>query len=372
MRKPKILFIIRGPFGLMGTNASYMLPSWASKHADVTVLSPKPKKREVDKIVFSNPDVNVINIQNTSVRERAYECAVYIDKLEPDIVHVMSHPKCILYPLIFKFWKPKSKVKWYLDIRSHIFGLGKAAHFKERVLNSFTQLFFDSISATAKDSYNSYFLLPLRKFQWSPIGVELDKFKKVISPNENTRRRRFVFAGSIAKVRELNILIDGFGLALNSNSDITLEFYGAGNAVESLKKQVSENGWSENIIFHGIFPSAELFEELANFDAGFLYLPKEKFDYAPALKRLEYASAGIEIIESNTRWNVENVEEFSTYQFENTPCSIAETILNFCEVKDKISSVKENREKVGRFDWGFIFKNDVLPIYSKLIKFKFG
>lgn len=350
----------------MGTNASYMLPHYLNKYHDVTVISPKPREKEKNLVVFTDKNLKRITINNGGIKDRATEASAHIHEIQPDIVHVFSHPRCILYPLIYKKWKPKSKIKWYLDIRSHIFGKDGWDLFKERLGNGVYQFQYDYISATASKSYNSYVMCPVRPFTWVPIGTDLTEFEKV--PKKSRYPSKFVFVGSIARVRKLHILIEGFGKFLDTVKDPKFKFdlYGDGNSMEELEELVKHGGWQKQIKFHGKLAFNKLAKVMSSYDAGFVFLPKDKFSYAPALKRLEYAAARIDILESNTLWNVENPENFERFLFENSPESIKNTLIEYTTQKTSVSRLDHNYEMVKRYDWQNIIQNDVAPIYDRL------
>ena len=366
----KIVYLTRAPFGLMGTGASYMIPSIVSKTHDVVVISPEAKKSEKDKIIFYNTNIAKINITNSSnITRRANELIEPISELKPDIIHIFSHPGCFIYPKILSRYKIKTK--WYLDIRSHIFSQDKLNHWTERVKNTFVQRRFNYISATALDSYKSYIGYPFREFNWSPIGVDINAFDKGISDkfNDSNKIFKFIFVGSIAKVRQLHVLINGVIDYLHRyEKNIILDIYGLGNALQDLKLLVKESGFSDHIQFKGILPFNMLAKAMPFYHAGLVYLPKDKFDYAPALKRLEYAAAKIDIIESDTRWNLENKEGFKVFQFRNDPISIANTIYKYCKNYSINGRAEYNYERVKLFDWSFIVNNKILPVYDLLLQ----
>ncbi len=362
----KIVYITRGPFGLMGSNASYMFPSILSKTADVTVLAPMATKKERENIVFSDPNVSVITITNGKVLARAEECANIIEQIDPDIVHVLGHPRCFIYPMLSRRIESRKR-KWLIDVRTHIFGLGKI-HLKfEKLMNAYLQRYVDHICYTAESSLHTVLYSPNKPVSWVPIGINLQSFSKPKS-RPNKTPFKFVFVGSVAKARKLDVLVRNFGnFALNSDVPVEFKIYGSGNSMESLQAIIDDSGFQNHIQIMGLIPMSEVGQVLLENDAGFVHLPKDKFNDAPALKRIEYAAAGVRIVESDTDYHKLNLEDFKTVMVPDETESFSEILQQFVASKYKFSDILHNHEKSKRFDWCNIVENDLMPIYDEFM-----
>lgn len=363
----KIVFITRGPYGFMGSNASYMVPSILSRRADATVLAPAPRANERSLIVFEDPEVKVVDIGNGKVIARAEESASLIEEIDPDIVHVFGHPSCFVFPMISRRIQRRQR-KWLLDIRTHIFGLSKPRLLIEKSMNTYLQRYFDHICHTAEPSLNTVLYWPRKRTSWVPIGINLSIFDEP-KPKVPSTPFRFVFVGSIAKARRLDALVANFGyFAKRASRPVMLNLYGDGNGVEAIRQIIGQNGYEDFVRLHGVVPSSDVGGILSENDAGIVYLPKDKFNNAPALKRIEYAAAGIPIVESDTDYHKLNPEEFRTVLFSDDPDEFAATMEAFVTSEYRFEDVLHNREQAKRFDWHYIVDNDLMPIYSRFMR----
>lgn len=350
----------------MGSNASYMFPSLIAKKFDVTVIAPKPRQSELESIVFSDPNVNVAEISNGRVAHRAQEAALLIEKIDPDIVHVLGHPSCFLYPMLSKRIQRRDR-KWLLDIRTHIFGLTRLRHTVEKLLNFYLQKYYDHMCYTAKTSMHTVLYGAKEPYSWVPIGINLAAFKPPKAPRPRILRK-FVFVGSIARARKLSVLISNFGeFAKQSTVPVILNVYGSGNDLDALKSLTEERGYEKFIKFHGLVSASEVSGILAKHDAGFVFLPKDKFNNAPALKRIEYAAAGVDIIESDTIYHKFNPENFNTVLIPDDEQGFIDQINKYTSKPIDMESRFHNFEMAKRFDWNYIIENDLMPIYHEFI-----
>jgi glycosyltransferase involved in cell wall biosynthesis len=365
----KIAYITRGPFGSLGGNAAYMIPTIAAEVHQIMVLSPireGQSKNTKKYVVYPAGDLDVRSLHQTGMRERAIEASAHIEAFDPDIVHVFNHPQCVFYPLIGRRRSARRR-RWLVDIRTPLL-IKQPNRGREHRRNIWLQFLWDRVSTHTDESVRTVFPLCLRRVTEVPLGVDLSQFRSerlTFHPP-----RRFVFAGSIAPMRRLETMIEGFAnLIARTPHPISLDVFGDGPAFGEISALVARLGVGERIFLNGMIDQTALFRQLPEFDAGIAYIPNGQYDRAPALKLIEYAAAGLQIFASRTMFNARMADEgLEITLFENTPDAMADTILQSLETPLSRSTVERNRAAVTAYDWHAIVEQKVYPLYDRMLR----
>ncbi len=103
-----------------------------------------------------------------------------------------------------------------------------------------------------------------------PNGIELDTFKKHISPEEKINLKKslgidlshrvLVTVGRLGIEKNVDELLEGMRLYLEKSQDITLVIVGDGPHKEALEKRVQELGIEEHIVFTGMIKAKEIYK----------------------------------------------------------------------------------------------------------------
>ena len=103
-----------------------------------------------------------------------------------------------------------------------------------------------------------------------PNGIELDTFKKHISPEEKINLKKslgidlshrvLVTVGRLGIEKNVDELLEGIRLYLEKSQDITLVIVGDGPHKEALEKRVQELGIEEHIVFTGMIKAQEIYK----------------------------------------------------------------------------------------------------------------
>jgi len=359
----RIAFVTRGPFGVIGGAASYMLPTVASLRNDVLVCAPhSPASKE--KVVFKNSEIDIVNIFSASNSRLVLNLYSELRRFKPDIVHVFQSPKCLLYFSELRSLFPKTK--WILDIRTQIITDDSVQ--RRRMLGKFffSQFYVDHIFSQSIHTISSSLPVRLKKFSELPIGLSINDFVARENPPQSVSR--FIFVGLLAKQREIDILIKAFGeFSAKTDKAVSLDLIGDGNDAAELKRLCQDQGF-DNIKFLGVMEQRKIAETLHRYDAGIAYVPYEKYMWAPSLKSLEYAASGLPILASDTEGHKDYSERFGfTFNyFSNDHRGIVSGIESIVEKTGFKKERSDNLSAVRRFDWEHIFNSDVLPVYNKL------
>lgn len=363
----KVAYITRAGFGLLGGAASYMYPTCAARHCDVEVLSPfLPDTSEP--AVFSADQLTVRNVYDKSKNRVVQNIFMHLDRFRPDIVHMFHNPNCLLYTYTLRKLFPETK--WILDFRSPIVAVKKKFRREMMWRYFYTQFYVDRILTHSQLTIKDNIPIRFRSCQEMLPGVDISKFP--VCAYRSKKSKKFLYVGSIVPVRKLDRLIAGFVKFIHQGkSNCTLDLIGDGEARESLEELVSAEGMGKHIRFKGVLPQDELYSIMHKYDVGVAYVPYEKFSRAPSLKSLEYAAAKLPVIASDTEGHIDYTIRFG-FRFNLFDNSIAGICAALESAHQDVSEldILHNRSVVERFDWDYIVRNDLLPVYEQLLSMR--
>lgn len=360
----KIAYILRGPYGVLGGSASYMIPAYMLPHADVRVLS-YTSPGSVEKIVYTDSKVEIVDIYSDKEDQMLFNTYKALNAFKPDIVHVFQSQRCLLY---FKSLCPLfPQTKWVLDIRTQIISSDKFRKKAMRRIFFYSQFFVDYVFGQSKHTISSSLPVRLRRYSEVPIGLKMSNFLPVT--RETRVPIKFIFVGLIAKERQLDILLEAFDVfQKQGHKNCTLDLVGGGKDVRNLQLLMSQRGM-KNINFLGVKTQKEVNQLMGLYDIGIAYIPNGVYEWAPSLKSIEYAASGLPILASDTKGHRDYEDRFG-FQFNYFTNSVD----GICEALETISNrdtfdgeINNNLERARRFDWENIISVDVLPVYKKLL-----
>lgn len=368
----KIAYLVRAEFGVIGGAASYMFPSTVGKHHDVLVLESCPhESRKLEPVVFQNSVIPVVNIYDDKKVIRMRNKLNVLSDFSPDIVHVFQSAKC-LYD-VMQLRRLPSKPIIILDFRTPLYAPKSVRVHFAKLKNFFKcQFYIDWVITHSNLTLRSNLPLRLKRFTEIPPGVDLAKFNpnNIRSQNPN----KFIFIGSLARTRRIDLFIDFFRHAITElDSSLTLDIYGQGDAASDIQNQIENYNLQNSISLKGVMTQKGLFKVISKYDVGIAYIPDEgvgsMFSKAPSLKSLEYAAAGIPIIASATTGHKYYQDKHGfVFELFNNNCD------DFVKVIDKISKngvlnnmVDQNLIAVKKFDWNHIVESKLLPLYDQLV-----
>lgn len=360
----RIAFIMRAAFGVLGGTDSYLMPKYVAQRHDVLVLCQgNPKSGE--EVVYKNDDLNICDVGAGSAETRAAKIFGALQGFKPEIVHVFHNPLCLR--ILYGLRRALPLVKRVLDFRSPLLVSSNAAHAAVLWRYFLCQFFVDHVFTHSLGTIEDNLPLRFRHITELPPGVETRRFKAAGRPAGTPRK--FLYIGSVARVRQLELLIRAFARFSRINSlRPSLDIIGGGNALGELRNLVASSGLCDCIRLTGLVPQEEIYVRLCEYDAGIAYVPYDKFSRAPSLKFLEYSAAGLPFMASDTIGHRDYASRFgfSFTPFQNSPQGVVAGLNQICAKPDLHEEIAVNRTAVQRFDWERIVAKDLLPVYAKL------
>jgi glycosyltransferase involved in cell wall biosynthesis len=200
---------------------------------------------------------------------------------------------------------------------------------------------------------------------WS-TGVDLDKFRPLVSSSANPKKLRIMYHGNVAKNRGISSVV----LAISRLREIDVEFLilGCGSELNKLRRLVRDSNLENRVVFLGDVPHDRVPDFIALADAGILPFPNfEQWNTSSAIKLFEYMACGRPVIVTKipAHLDVLDGKEFAFWADTSSPNDLAKAIrAAFCQ-KPNFSriGVKARDFTEGHFGW-----NNQLSILDEFIK----
>ncbi len=365
-RKFKVAYISPNPFGLPGTMGTYGVITEASEDYDVLVLSKGCHISSKER----SENISVINVFNSSdIKTRISD---ELERFQPDLLHVYG-----LGGIKLLNSKSKAVCPIIVDIRSPFVISSKKDLLFSRELLFQAQNYVDHFIFHCKGTFEQDVGALVRPYSYAYLSLAEESLLV-----ERTRDfdcvQKFVFIGSIARVRKLATLIDCFGKVAEDHysefgEKIILDIYGDGNDLDKMRSYVKEKGFGEYISLLGFVAQEKLRDKLVEYDVGIAYVPVDDiFGKAPSLKLAEYCAAGLQVIASASDGHKDFVRDIdlTCYYFDNTPESFCLAVLAVQKQSSKRLNIYKNRSNVERLTTRNIFQDEYVPLYKRLMKNK--
>jgi len=368
----RILYVLRNRFGTLGSNSSFMVPTVANQDFDVRVIDFGSFEVERDLIVYENAGIDITSYPHLPTMLRLPVVREEIERFKPDIVHHFYHNCSVAFPFLLRSCLPDMP-KYIVDIRSPPVNQPDELRRRDAARNTLTSRYCDVLATHSLGSVGAIVPDAQCEVLYAPPGVDIGSFKQP-APSESAPLRRFVYAGSLAASRKLDVMIEGFSALVKSSQEpVTLDIFGDGPARGALEALVKSCGTEGRISFRGKIPHAALAGQLSAFDAGLAYIPHEWFGDAPALKLLEYAASGLAIFASATSGLLKQQEEgIHAERFANTAEDFCSVLLPWTSNAYPVHILNQNRLHAESQDWRVLVKRDYYPVYTRLAASRAG
>ena len=305
-----------------------------------------------------------------------FKTVSFLNKHDFSVVHI--HSSCAYFGLIKILISDRAKFIYhttsYPISDSHI----KAVR---RMIFLFLQsLFMDKIIVQSQELKEKLIgIRGLKRTAVIPVGFN----RKILYPVAENEKRRFrnllnihesdpvlVYCGVIAKLRQLDRLMEAFKKVQSIFEDVKLVMIGDGNALEEIKTLARSLQIEKNIIFTGRIPHHEVVNYIGIGDIGISYIPiNENYHYNPPLKTFEYLGCGLPTVATRTVSNCKIIKhDFNGILCNDSPEDVSMSIVNLLRDKDKQSLLRENaRKSIMAFDFEHIAKTKLIPLYENLL-----
>lgn len=300
----------------------------------------------------------------------------HLDVLQPDVLQVNPTARAFLLPL----FRRKRSV-YLLDVRQ----AGEVAgdDFLGRIKNSRTVLkhrinarvFYDR-ACFASEAAAERILGPCWS-RWATVHrVGQDpSFLSYQWPEGRlpmtTGPVRFVYIGTISRVRQLELLLASIRQVAATRQDFSVDFIGPDEATGHYQRLVDEWGLGGVVRFLPPVPYSQVAETVAAYDVALAYVPPvPDWQYQPTLKVLEYRALGIPVLASDNAANRPIIhEDVNGLLVAHTQDSIARGLMRYVTDRDFLLSVSENarRYRQGR-TWADSAKEYLDIVYTPLLQ----
>ncbi|MCF6359279.1 MAG: glycosyltransferase [Cyclobacteriaceae bacterium] len=285
-------------------------------------------------------------------------------KVNPDVLYTRNDPTYLIIGFFFKIFKKKGV---HVHQISHLHAYSKTLRnsfvyrikasvdlFLRRFLLSYVDLIL-TISESMNLFLETEWAKHKEKLRVYPLGVLSDDFPIFIPFDE--RKIDLAYIGTLAKSRELNVIIDAIKLyTVNYSDEIVLNIWGESHEPrdnELLRQYIKDLGLRDNVLMHGKVDRKEILKLLPNVKIGLSTIPaKGLLVQISPTKLMEYLAAGCEIIATKGILDQEKIiKEASVGNLiDFSPNQIANEINNILNVKTK-------NERFGDIGRTFIFRN---------------
>lgn len=351
MEKDKLIYINKNQFGYH-TDA-YMHCKYAKFHFDILFIC----------FDESYPKINEKGIKIIYIKNRGkywnglffmFTCFYQIF-INNSIIFIQYFPGCSILKKIF-FWR-----KMILDIRSVSISKNESINKAQnkKILTAAER--FNCVTVIT-ENVREYLKIPIEKTIILPLGTnilsEVDKdFKSTIE---------MLYIGTLDN-RNIEMTVIGLANFINKYPSISIKYHivGDGQMVvrENLKKIISQHAVSQHVFLHGRKSHFEIQNFFDLCQIGISFVPiTPAYHLQPPTKTLEYLSAGMAVIATNTVENAKMINECNGILIQDNPNSFFDGLEQMLLNKRNTYQSKEIRKFVSEMGWNIVVENHFLKI----------
>jgi glycosyltransferase involved in cell wall biosynthesis len=182
---------------------------------------------------------------------------------------------------------------------------------------------------------------------------------------------RFVYIGTISKVRQLELLLDAIRHVTTERQDFLVDFIGPDAADGYYQRLVEQWGLDPIVRFLPSIPYHKVAGTVATYDVALAYVPPlPDWQYQPTLKVLEYRALGIPVLASDNAATRDVIGEgINGLLVSHTRGGIASGLMRFIVDRDYLRQVSDSarRNRHGR-TWADAAKEYVESAYLPLLQ----
>ncbi len=300
----------------------------------------------------------------------------FFDKHDFSIVHI--HSSCAYFGLIKIL--TSNRAKFIYHTTSYPISSSHIKAVRRMICLFFESLFMDKIIVQSQELKEKLIgIRGLKRTEVVPVGFN----RKILYPvaeNEKHRLKNLlnihendpvlVYCGVIAKLRQLDRLMEAFKKVRSIFEDVKLVMIGDGNALEEIKALARSLQIEKTMIFTGRIPHHEVVNYIGIGDIGISYIPiNENYHYNPPLKTFEYLACGLPTVATRTMSNsIIITHDFNGILCDDSPEDVSMSIINLLKDKNKQALLRQNaRKSIMAFDFEHIAKTKLIPLYENLL-----
>lgn len=246
--------------------------------------------------------------------------------------------------------------------------------FLSKVLNVVCELesvFFNKIVITEAHQKRLFRNTNPNKIHLVPYGVNLTEFQpglclNKMNPHEQANEVWFVYQGSMAKIRSIEILVDAFkrAYALAPLSRLLL----VGPMQQYVLDAIKNSGCESVIKVAGSIPYQSMPNILGCCDAGLSWVPNiDALEYNPPFKAMEFLACGLPVLATNTYGNKMFVTDgCNGIIAESEAQSFGKAMALLSNNKNLRNHLSANaRSSMEEYGWASIIKSKLMPLFKQ-------
>ncbi|MDL1979229.1 MAG: glycosyltransferase family 4 protein [Deltaproteobacteria bacterium] len=362
------------------TNFQHYSKAVSDNGYHVTVVSFLDTGQEVFEILDGRKIYRIPLPSNRGKRSSMFTFILHVVKFvnrhDFSIVHI--HHTCAYFSLIRML--ASNGAKFVYHTTSYPISNTRLQAQKDMIITFIQSLLMNKIIVQSEELKEKLIgIRGLKRTEVIPVGFNR-KILYPIAENEKRRLRNLlnihkngpvlVYCGVIAKLRQLDRLMEAFKKVQTIFEDVKLVMIGDGNALEEIKTLASSLQIEKNMIFTGRIPHHEVVNYIGIGDIGISYIPiNENYHYNPPLKTFEYLACGLPTVATRTVSNCKIIKhDFNGILCNDSPEDVLMSIVNLLRDKDKQTLLRKNaRKSIMAFDFEHITKTKLIPLYESLL-----
>lgn len=365
-RRPRLLFVSPRPLGLMATPGTYLSVEAYADACDVEVVC-KPVTEE-DEVIVHQP-LRPLPTTLLDPQDPGYVGQVrdVVRRFAPDIVCLGSCPG--LQDLVRTLRQEFPRLTLVLEVKSPLVNRNAERRAREQQEWNGVQHLIDAVVAPSRGMAESYFGDLRCAFLEHRSIINYEAIARKSIDGERLPCRRFVFAGSLAKLRRIDKLLEALaGLPADLRGAMQVDVFGEGPVRPELEAMAVQLGLQDTVRFLGAVPQEELFRRYAEYDAGLAWVPRDQFDSAPSLKLIEYCAAGLHpVATASGGHQLLRKHGFRIDYFEEDDGAAFEQVIRQAvEQGVEAAPLQENSRLAQAFDYRSVIGKELLPFYQQL------
>lgn len=338
--KKKVLLFSANQYGYFIDH--YYLSFELSKYCDVLVVSMNEGLTEISK----KDNVNVEELPHSTKFSRMSSFRKYLLSVPDnyyDIV-IASYFRGICF--CAHELKRISNI-CYFDVRS----IDVSANWAKRLLCNkimlLESLFFDNYSVISKGVAE---YLGLKNAFLLPLGCNPQEYKSKLTGTN------LLYVGTL-NGRDIYKTVEAIAqLPVSYRSQIRYYIVGSGSQTETdrIKKTIEEHALSGMVFLVGYVPTADLYQYYEKSNVGISFVPiNDIYTLQPPTKTLEYLAAGLPVLATSTKANLEILDESCAFMVNDSAEDFARGLLLMVDNFDQFQADKI-RSKVRDYTWNSI------------------
>lgn len=377
--KPKICYICYR--SSPETNLEHYSKAVADSGFDVTILATSDTGEETFE-VFDGKKIYRIPLKGERKKRRTrlsfiLKAVRFLNKHDFSIVHI--HSSCVYFSLIKMLTSNRAKFIYHTTSYPISSSYLKAVR---RMIFLFAEsLFMDRVIVQSEELREKLIgIRNLKRTEVVPVGFNRKFFypigeneKRIMRSSLNIHKNHpvLVYCGVIAKLRQLDRLIEAYERVHQIYGASKLLMIGDGNALEEIKALAHVLKIEKSIIFTGRIPHDEVVNYIGMADIGVSYIPiNENYHYNPPLKTFEYLACGLPTIATRTESNCRIIKDgFNGILVNDTSEDVAMAVIGLLQDKNNQALLRKNaRKSIMCFDFEYLTKTRLIPLYEELLR----